>query len=119
MELISRETVVSILERHAYDGLDYKKPINSQQEPPLIIRCLKEIRNVPAMRMPMLIRCRECAHKKEENGTLCCPYSTVDLKPNGFCDHGIIKSMYNMQQRIEENERRKKIYAEEDWGESE
>lgn len=29
--------------------------------------------------------CYACGYKREENGVLRCPYSTVDLDLNGFC----------------------------------
>ena len=38
------------------------------------------------------ITCEECTHKREENGVLRCPYSTVDLDPNGYCHRGVIGS---------------------------
>lgn len=41
------------------------------------------------VKLPAKITCEECAHKREENGVLRCPYSTVDLDPKGYCSHGI------------------------------
>lgn len=49
------------------------------------------IAKAPAVDAVEVVRCEECAHKREENGVLRCPYSTVDLDPNGYCHRGEAK----------------------------
>lgn len=44
----------------------------------------------PAVDAVEVVRCKECNYKKEVNGVLRCPYSTVDLNPNGYCHRGEI-----------------------------
>lgn len=39
-----------------------------------------------------VVRCEGCAHSKREGNALRCPYSTVDLDPNGYCHRGVIGS---------------------------
>ena len=43
------------------------------------------------IKLPTKITCEKCTHKREENGVLRCPYSTVDLDPNGYCHRGMKK----------------------------
>ena len=50
------------------------------------------IEKAPAVDAVEVVRCEKCMHKREENGVLRCPYSTVDLDPNGYCHRGVIGS---------------------------
>lgn len=61
----------------------------------------------------VLVRCEECAHKREENGVLRCPYSTVDLDPNGYCSRGIQMCMTT---KTPMDENTKKVISEGEWG---
>ena len=49
------------------------------------------IAKAPSVDAVEVVRCEKCAHKREENGVLRCPYSTVDLDPNGYCHRGEAK----------------------------
>ena len=44
------------------------------------------------IKLPTKITCEDCAYSKREGNALRCPYSTVDLDPNGYCHRGVIES---------------------------
>ena len=65
------------------------------------------------IKLPTKITCEECGYKREENGVLRCPYSTVDLDPNGYCSRGIQMCMTT---KTPMDENTKKVISEGEWG---
>lgn len=49
---------------------------------------INKICNAPAIDAVEVVWCKDCAHKRNEGPILRCPYSTVDLEPDGFCHRG-------------------------------
>lgn len=61
----------------------------------------------PAVDAVEVVRCKDCAHKRNEGPILRCPYSTVDLEPGGYCDKGLPNAMREGLQNIKEMEKKK------------
>lgn len=49
------------------------------------------ISHIPSVDAVHVVHCEACTHMRKENGVLRCPYSTVDLDPNGYCHRGVKK----------------------------
>lgn len=71
------------------------------------------ISHIPSVDAVHVVHCEACTHMREENGVLRCPYSTVDLDPNGYCSRGI-KMWMTTKKPMDENT--KKVISEGEWG---
>ncbi len=54
-----------------------------------IRKALHCVETAPSVDAVEVVRCKECTFRKENR----CPYSTVDVEPNGFCDKGVRKGV--------------------------
>ena len=65
------------------------------------------IDETPTVDAVPVVRCKDCAHKRNEGPILRCPYSTVDLMPGGYCDKGLPNALREVLQNIKEMEKKK------------
>lgn len=64
---------------------------------------INAINRAPSVDAVEVVRCKDCAHKRNEGPILRCPYSTVDLMPGGYCDKGLPNAMREGLQNIKES----------------
>lgn len=107
-DLISREAAFGKLKQIAKREWDKRfKPSNGFWTAMDAVGALDEI---PAVDAVEVVRCKDCAHKRNEGPILRCPYSTVDLMPGGYCDKGLPNAMREGLQNIKEMEKKKRVF---------
>ena len=112
-DLISRDALRDVVKSWYWNG-----DLHNAKDDPAVIDAMTDltirtINKAPAVDAVEVVRCEKCAHKREENGVLRCPYSTVDLDPKGYCSRGIPMAM---AAKAPLDEHVKKAITEGEWG---
>lgn len=105
-DLISRDAVLNIVDNEWYKYKD-KDGLFEIAACTLMKSLFDDVERIEAVDAVEVVRCKDCAHKRNEGPILRCPYSTVDLMPGGYCDKGLPNAMREVLQNIKKMEKKK------------
>lgn len=99
-DMIRKSDAVQVLEEYAY-GDEINEWIGDGERfaaKQTAYECLRRIKTLQAdepekKSAHSLTHCYECDYRREENGVHRCQYSTVDLRLDGYCNHGRIATL--------------------------